>query len=62
MSPVVRVDGERRAIIKNETHRKWYACYRAVRFRRHYFGEPIPELEVIVQMVFCRRGEDQTVR
>lgn len=53
MSVMVRVDGERRAMIRDDVHRKWCACYRAVRFRRRYFGDPIPELEVIVGMLFC---------
>lgn len=62
---MMRVDGSRRATIKDDVHRRWYACYRAVRFQRRYFGnpdDPLPDLEVIVRMVFfTRRGPDRAV-
>ena len=37
---LVRIDGERRSLIKDDSHRKWCACIRAFRFRIHYFGMP----------------------
>jgi hypothetical protein len=45
------MDGGRRRRIRAAAHEqtnagrmRWYSTYRSVRFRRHYLGDPVPDL------------------